>query len=120
MPTERDTDPTPNLGLSERGIGLYALFAGAALTYLGYISPISSALSGAPSVSTSMTCAGIVPLIWMIGIAYTALGDRTKVVLGYRNQPTIAGWCFYAIGFVAGGLGYWMLLVFLRSHGYDV
>jgi hypothetical protein len=120
MPAENDVDPTPNLGFSERGIGIFCLFAGAVLTYGGYVSPVWSALNGAPSVSTSMTCAGIVPVVWMFGIAYAALGDKTKVYLGYRNQPTIAGWCFYAVGFIAGGLGYWMLREFLRWRGYDV
>ncbi len=117
---EDDPSPTDDLGMSERGIGVIALIASGVFIYLGYVSPLYDAISRAPSVKISMTCAGMAPMVLGLGLTYAILGDRAERYLGSRHSPSMGGRVFYLALFIIGIAGYFTLREMIRSYGYNV
>ena len=117
---EVQQSPPENLGLSERGIGVFALLGSSVFIYLGILRPLLSAMNREPTVTIGSTSAVIAPMVFCLGVTYTILGGNAERYLGPRNRPSALGWVFY-VGTFAIGIGvYQAVRYIIRQYGYNI
>lgn len=107
-----------NRQVPERAIGIFALIAGLALTYLGIISPLMAAARQRESVSFPLEGVVLAPLVLAIGLVYTLFGEKAARILGLRQRPSALGWVFAIVFIGIGYVAYSWLKSTLREYGY--
>lgn len=117
-----DIQPSPpeKLGLSERGIGVFALSGSSVFIYLGIIRPLLSVFNREPTVTIGSTSAVIAPMVFCLGVTYTILGGNAERYSGPRNRPSTLGWVFYVSTFVIGICVYQAVRYIIRQHCYNI
>jgi hypothetical protein len=115
----RDTSIQTYVVNNPRKVGLFLLFAGAALLYQKLVQPIQAAEAGAPRVmlSSKLTIAGVIGVVF--GLAYLLFGPRAARLL--RPAAGESKTLTYLAVFVVAGIGtaiYLGVRHCLESKGY--
>ena len=107
--------------MRQRVLGLVLLACGAVIAYFSVYSPLQVAARHEERVSVSMKGAIMFPVIAVVGVAFTALGERSKSVFGARGEkPSALGWVICGLLIVVGVLVYLWLKSELRRKGYQL
>lgn len=103
----------------ERGIGVFLILLGAALSYAFIYAPYASMLAGEPEVSIGFKSSLFGPLAALLGIFYLALGERAADLFGRTTKPTWKTYVLVGVLVAISCLPYFWLDAQFTAHGYS-
>ena len=107
--------------MRQRMLGLVLLAGGAVIAYFSVYSPLQAATRHEERVSVSMKGTIMFPVITVVGVMFTALGEQSKSIFGTRGQkPSAMGWVICGVLIVVGVLVYLWLKSELQRQGYKL